>query len=150
MPIIPYSLLNCAFYLYKDSADALAGKNTGGTGFFVAISAADKADNLGHHYGVTNHHVAVSGGYSCVRINAGSGVEVIEFGPEDWLFQPGGDDIAVVPLNIRAPSQIATFLGEPYLLQEATADEERIGPGDEVFMVGRFVDLDARETNIPA
>jgi hypothetical protein len=147
MPIIPYSLLNCAFYLYKDKADALAGTDAGGTGFFLALPTPD---GLGHHYGITNYHVAVSGGYSCIRINRVSGLEVIEFGPDDWFFEPGKDDVAVVPLDIRQQGQIATFIGENLLLHPPAAAEERIGPGDDVFMVGRFVDLDARQTNIPA
>ena len=147
MPIIPYSLLNCAFYLYKDKADALAGEDAGGTGFFLSLRTAD---GLGHHYGVTNYHVAVKGGYSCVRINTVNGVEAFEFGPEEWLFEPGKDDIAVVQLDIRQQGHIATFIGDNLLLHPPAAAEERIGPGDDVFMVGRFVDLDAKQTNIPA
>lgn len=150
MPIVPYSLLHCAFYLYRDKADALAGKDAGGTGFFLALPTTGNLDTLGHHYGVTNHHVAVSGGYSCVRINTASGVEVFEYGPEDWLFEPGKDDVAVVPLDIRQKGHIAMFIGENLLLHPQAVAEERIGPGDDVFMIGCFVDLDARQTNTPA
>ena len=148
MPMIPAQFLNCAFFLYKNKESALAGENMGGTGFLVALPSPD--DNLGHHYGVTNYHVAVSGGFSCVRINTSTGVEVFEFGPEDWIFEPDGDDIAVVPLDIRQPGQIAFFIGGNLLHYQEEAIQARFGPGDDVFMVGRFVDIDAQQTNVPA
>lgn len=147
MPIIPYSLLNCAFYLYKDEADALAGKDTGGTGFLVATATED---GQGHQYGVSNYHVAVSGGYSCIRINTLRGLRVVALEPHDWVFEPGGDDVAVVPLDIREGDNIVTFIGSNLLLTPDAAAKEQVAPGDDVFMVGRFVDLDATTTNVPA
>jgi hypothetical protein len=147
MPIVPSAFTNCAFFLYRNKADADAGKNAGGTGFLVATTTDD---GLGHHYGVTNYHVAVSGGFSCVRINTANGTEVFEFGPEDWIFPPGGDDIAVVPLDLRQPGQVFLFIAEGLLLRPDVASEMRIGPGDNAFMVGRFIDIGARERNLPA
>jgi len=147
MPLIPSQLLNCAFFLYKNRDDALAGKGAGGTGFLIA---APSPDGLGHHYGVSNHHVAVSGLYSCIRLNAVSGPVVLEFGPEEWIFEPGKDDVAIIPLDIRQPGMLVTFVGTNLLLFPQAADEEKIGPGDDVFMVGRFVDIDATQTNVIA
>jgi hypothetical protein len=147
MPIVPYNILNSVFYLYRNRADAEAGTDAGGTGFFLAMPTDD---GLGHHYGVTNWHVAVRNGFSCVRINTTSGPEVIEFDPADWIFEANRDDIAVVPLSIRRQAQIAWFVGTQVILTREHEAHERIGPGDDVFMVGRFVDLDMRETNVPS
>jgi hypothetical protein len=147
MPIIPSPVLNCVFYLYKDKATAQAGIDAGGTGFFLAMPTAD---GLGHHYGVTNWHVAVKNGFSCIRINAANGPEVIELDPADWVFEPGSDDIAIAPLSIRRPEQVAMFVGTQIMLNRDNVASERIGPGDDVFMVGCFVDLNMRLTNVPA
>jgi hypothetical protein len=42
------------------------------------------------------------------------------------------------------------FVGTQLLVTEKHVADHRIGPGDEVFMVGRFVDLDMKRTNVPA
>src|SRR5690349_15985905 len=107
MPMVPYELLQCVFYLYKSKADADKGTNAGGTGFLVAMPTPD---GLGHQYGVTNWHVAVQHGYSCIRLNTRSGFDVFEYDPSDWIFDPGGDDIAIVPMEVRSPEHIAMFI----------------------------------------
>lgn len=146
MPVIPYSLLNCVFYLYKSKADAERGQSAGGTGFFVATPTQD---GRGHHYGVTNWHVAVD--FPVVRINTlNGGVETFEFGPEDWIFEAGKDDIAIVPLSLREPAHIAMFIGPQIFITPDHAANHKIGPGDDVFMIGRFVDLGINRTNVPA
>jgi hypothetical protein len=108
-------------------------------------------DGVGHHYAVSNYHVAVSRGYSCIRFNTASGgTEALEFGPEEWLFEPGKDDVAILPLDLRAEGLMLTFIQSNLLLFPQAAAEEKIGPGDDVFMVGRFIDIDAKRVNVPA
>src|SRR5262249_38679041 len=117
--------------------------------FLVALPSPD--GTLGHHYGVTNYHVAVSRGFSCVRINTVHyGTEVFEFDPSDWRFWPGGDDLAIVPIDVGDPDHVATFIGHSLLLSPEIAIGKRIGPGDDVFMIGRFIDIEAKEVNVPA
>jgi hypothetical protein len=82
MPVVPAKFLDTVFFLYKSEADAKAGKNAGGTGFFVALPTED---GLGHHYGVSNYHVAVRDGFSVIRMNtANGGVEIIDLQPDEW------------------------------------------------------------------
>lgn len=148
MPQIPSQFLHCAFHLYASAEDANKGKDTGGTGFLVSMPTDD---GLGHHYGVTNYHVAVSGGYSCIRLNTVDGAtDVITLGPEDWIYNSGGDDVAVVPLDLRTPGTLLTFIGVNLLFTPQACVDAKIAPGDDVFMVGRFIDLDATQTNIPS
>ena len=148
MPRIHRQHLDCVFYLYKSREDAEAGINIGGTGFLVATPTSD---GLGHHYGVTNWHVAVKSGASVIRLNTvDGGIDIIELGPEDWLFEPGKDDIAIAPLSIRRPEQKAWFIGISTFITRELADKFYFGPGDDVFMIGRFVDLDEKETNTPS
>ena len=40
----------------------------------------------------------MSGGASVIRINLlDGGTDTFEFGPEDWVFRPGGHDLAISP-----------------------------------------------------
>jgi len=147
VPRIHPNFASCVFYLYKSMEDARAGSNAGGTGFFVAMPTDDL---LGHHYGVTNWHVAVRDGFSVIRLNTSDGgVAFIDLDSSDWVFRQGGDDIAVVPLSIRDPSHKAFFLGSQFFLKEEDAAAIEFGPGDDVFMAGRFVDVDDQGENIP-
>lgn len=147
MPVIPSKFLDCVFYLYRSREDAESGKSAGGTGFFVAIPTEDQ---LGHHYAVTNWHVAVRYGFSVIRLNtADGGTDILEFDPEEWEFEDGKDDIAIVPLSIRDPAHKAYFIGTQVFLSERSAEEQAIGPGDNVFMIGRFMDIPAVKENVP-
>jgi hypothetical protein len=148
MPVVPAKFLDTVFFLYKSESDAKAGKNAGGTGFFVALPTDD---GLGHHYGISNWHVAVRGGFSVIRMNtANGGTEIIPLQPDDWEFIPGKDDVAVAPLSLREPHQIALFIGSNVFHAEEKMITPAIGPGDDVFMIGRFVDIDHTESNVPA
>jgi hypothetical protein len=148
MPALAPEILYAVFFLYRDAEDARAGKNAGGTGFLLATPTEDKR---GHHYGITNWHVAVKHGYSCIRINTTAGApEILAFGPEEWFFEPGKDDVAVIPLDLRRPGLLVYFIGSQVAVTEASAQEARIGPGDDVFMIGKFVDIESRETSTPA
>ena len=146
MPIIPRALLNCVVYLYRSKEDADAGENAGGTGFIAAMPTPDE---LGHHYIISNWHVAVQGGYSCFRINTAGGFETFEYGPEDWIFEPGGDDVAVLPVDLRSNLHMRMFLSTGIFVKAHEVEAEQIGPGDD-FMIGRFVDIEQKTTNIPA
>ncbi len=154
MPRIPDSVISGVFYLYSSRDDALAGRNPGGTGFIVRYDGTwGRLPSHGNHfYGVTNWHVACSRGFSVIRLNTkDGGTDVIELGPEDWHFLPGKYDIAVVPLaldhEIHDVSQVSThqFLRHP--------DEPgigHIGVGDDVFMIGLFIDHDGMSVNVPS
>jgi hypothetical protein len=147
MPVVPKEFRDCVFYLYKSREDAEQHKPAGGTGFLVAIPTED---GLGHHYGVTNWHVAVRDGFSVIRLNTRSGgTEILEFDPSDWVFESKKNDVAIVPLDIRDSSQKAYFIGTQFFLTEENAGSEEIGPGENVFMVGRFMDIDDRAANNP-
>lgn len=143
-------LLKSVFFLYRSVADAKAGTKSGGTGFLVATQFENYPDRL-HVYGVTNWHVAARGS-SIIRLNkVGGGHDIFEYGPDQWEFIPGGPDIAVIPLHIRFDNYEITYLDtKNWFLDEATAAGFEIGPGEDVFMVGRFIDYDGVETNKPS
>jgi len=149
MPKIVPWLLESVFYLYENRKDAEIGKPFGGTGFLVGVST--EIPNWGFIYAVTNWHVAVRGGASVIRLNKrDGGVDIIDYSPDQWIFKPGGYDIAIAPLPLIQDIHSAAVMSEQMLMSEELMRELEIGPGEDVFMIGRFVDHDGAGTNIPA
>jgi hypothetical protein len=71
---------------------------------------------------------------------------VLEFEPHDWEFEPGGPDVAVMPLGLQQLEEsIASVQTEPFV-----RPQHRLTVGDDVFMLGLFVDHAGISTNNPA
>jgi hypothetical protein len=154
MPRVPDQLLNGVFYLYASAEDARSGKNFGGTGFFVFFPERDGPSEgvRGWTYAVTNWHVAVRDGFPVMRVNTRDGkTEIFDFGPEDWEFDPRFD-IAIKSFSGILNREVHKFSVVPTrgFCSELMARNQNIGPGDDVFMVGRFVDHDGGQSNQPA
>ena len=151
MPYIPQNVINSVFYLYASVDDARAGRDPGGTGFLVWFPHLPGT----HVYGVTNWHVAVQNGFSVIRLNTNDGsVDVIDLGPEDWHFLPARQDVAVVPLSLGSEHAVSAVPSHDFAEKK---DDDRsfqrdplIGVGDDVFMIGLFVDHDGVTTNVPS
>jgi hypothetical protein len=143
-------ILDSVFFLYRSAEDAKAGKKSGGTGFLVSIPS-EARPGFGYVYAVTNWHVACHGA-SCIRFNNQDGTTtILEHGPEEWHFIPGKQDIAVLPLDVMLPTYKCFYLmTDRFFPKEEEIREEKFGVGDNVFMIGRFVDYDGAETNKPA
>lgn len=158
MPQIARNLLDTVIYLYGNETDAKAGKNFGGTGFLVSLQS-EMFPNRGaaYFYAVTNWHVAVRDGFSTIRVNNTDGtVDIFEFGPEDWHFLPKYD-IAVIPMPFDPSRQkaallpIEMFAGKDMFETFPGTDlGGMLGVGSDTFMIGRFVDHDGGQTNMPA
>jgi hypothetical protein len=161
MPRIPPDVIDTVFFLYESVEDAEAGRNPGGTGFIVQDHIPRRPfwhtpNVTRHYYAITNWHVAVSGVESppcpVIRLNTKDGTpDIVELGVDQWEFLPGKYDVAVTELNqlthnVHRYSSISTgmFLSE-------TASPDVIGAvGDDVFMLGLFVDHDGVTTNVPS
>jgi len=151
MPRIPEKVVRSVFYLYESEEDARAGINPGGTGFIVDTGInydpSTKGFSLPHFYGVTNWHVACDG-FPVIRLNTvDGGIDVLDFNPDQWEFLPGKYDVAVIPLSsldrTHDVNSISTGLFAP-------KDYNPYYIGDDVFMVGLFVDHAGETTNLPS
>jgi hypothetical protein len=142
MPRIQQQIIKSVFYLYRDKSSANNGIGAVGTGFIVGLQAGRKL----HYYGVTNKHVACKQGGSIVRLNTRKGVEFFHFGPEDWEFDPSGDDIAAVRLDLDVEKHEVSAI--PTNLFSRRGDPD-VGVGDDAFMIGLFADHEGREKNNP-
>jgi hypothetical protein len=149
MPRIPPYYLDNVCYLYDSEESARAGREFGGTGFLVTVRSEQFPKLLLWAYAVTNWHVACQGS-SVIRINTvDGGIDIFPFGPEDWEFDPRFD-IAVVPIPLVFKRHKYALMPTDAFLTREKMIEEMVGPGEDLFMVGRFVDHDGGQVNLPA
>ena len=148
MPRIPPKVLNTVFYLYKDRADAEAGNGIGGTGFIVGLST--EVPGVSFLYFVTNWHVVLRDRCSVVRLDKVDGEpDILEFDPNEWLSLTKYD-IAVTPGPAVSGTHKLAFIGEDGFLTREYKEHDKIGPGDDAFMVGRFVSHQGLNKSVPA
>lgn len=151
MPRISEQLLECVFYVYASEADADAGERNGGSGFIVGARSSRFRDRY-YPYAVTCRHVIADVGPSPVlRLNTkDGGKKVIPTNESDWHYHLAGDDVAACYISILPPPyQYRVIPADTFILTEEVMQARDIGPGDEVFMIGRVVDLEGRQFNTP-
>jgi hypothetical protein len=141
-------LLDCVIYLYPSKADAEGGKKAGGSGFIAGIES--EANPRGWLYAVTNRHVLEDGQSGTIRLNTrDEGVEIIETDLDDWD-RANEDDLAVCgPLPSQTTFRLSPVTEDVFVTPEII-ERYRIGPSDEVFMVGRFVNHAGQQSNTPS
>jgi len=156
MPRIPEHVIKSVFFLYRNRADAEACRNPGGTGFILATGLNHLTVSDGPaFYAVTNSHVACTGGFPVIRLDTlKGGTDIREFEPDEWQFIPYGPDVAMVPLELEYGLRHEI----PYVHAASFVPKPKwrgIGPyepcvGDDVFMLGLFVDHSGLTTNVPS
>jgi len=155
MPRIPDQMLDSVFFLYKNIEDARKGVDCGGSGFSVVmeyeITHRYQCYLIRHFYAVTNWHVALRDGFSTIRINThNGGIDFINIEPIDWEFDPKGDDIAIAEIDpdwfnhSLAPIPLRLIASQHELVEK-----HNIGLGDDVFMLGKFVEMNTSSKNNP-
>jgi hypothetical protein len=149
MPKIPKEFLNVVVFLYASADDAQAGQSRGGSGFIVSVPSPNP--RYSSWYCVTNWHVITRGhGSPVIRINTKDGkTDIFDFDCSEWIFLPEYD-IAAIPIDIDTRRHDITACPIDRFLDETTKRNQQIGPGDDVFMIGRFVDQEGIERNNPA
>jgi hypothetical protein len=154
MPRIPQSVINSVFFLYKSADDAKAGRDPEGSGFIVSYAETEGAQIRHTYYGVTNWHVACAGGAAVVRLNTpNGGTDVLDFNPDQWHFIPGKYDVAVIELSIDQSKHDVSAIPVTLFAQKMISghpEQQPFGVGDDVFMLGLFVDHDGITKNVPS
>ena len=149
VPRIADEMLQSVVYLYPSRQAAEQGLAAGGTGFIVAY-VSEKVANGFFLFAVSNKHVVADFGASVIRLNkTDGGVDIFELEPHEWYFT-NKQDLAIVPLKIDlAKHRVKAVPSSDFLTPDAIGAYD-IGPGDEVFMIGRFVRHDGRLINSPS
>jgi len=141
--------LDCVIYLYPDRPSAEAGKKIGGSGFLVGVESKGLPTNFWFLYAVTNKHV-VKGGATTIRLTTRDGkTDVIETDERSWTDHPDGDDLSVCLISFDPMVFKFHHVPRERFLTRDIIKSLNIGPGDETFVVGRFVSHEGKQQNRP-
>jgi hypothetical protein len=148
---IPPADLDVVFYLYPDRAAAESGRKIGGSGFWVGVQSG-KIEHLRWSYAVSNRHVVHRAGASTIRANSKDGrLAIFEREPTDWIEDPSGHDIAILPIvSTEVPGFSHMFVPIPMFATPNHVYDQVIGIGDDVFMIGRFINHEGTTRNTPS
>jgi hypothetical protein len=148
MPRLVDWVVDCCIYLYPSEADANRGERIGGSGFLFGIPTADEFGTF--VYAVSNWHVVRTN--PVIRLNTTDGkFEVIPLTVDDWHRHPDGEtDLAVALIDLSKPSRyLVRVINHTHLLTRDWIRKFGVGIGDDLFVVGRFVDHDGIQRNQP-
>jgi hypothetical protein len=155
MPRINERILECVFYIYPTREAAENGERAGGTGFFTHIVSEADPDEK-YVYAVTAKHVIddIKVDNPIIRVNKRDGWpeenRFIKTDRADWKrLLNAEDDITVYYIGVRATDSMFSIGVDEYLTVQQQIDLN-IGPGDDVFMVGRFINRDGGQENMPS
>ncbi len=76
-------------------------------------------------------------------------IDAIETDPTEWFWDPRGDDFAILPLSIHQGTHRYSLITEQIFMTEQDIVEYHIGFGDDVFMLGLFVDHNRGVRQVP-
>ena len=137
-------ILECPIYFYRSVNAALAGEKTGGTGFLVGIEIGEYVCV----YAVTNAHV-IRDGFAVIRINTVAGAtDIVDASGHTW-FAHFDEDVAVTEIELTE-QHLVRWLPESIFIEDNELTYHGIAPGNNIFMVGRFINLDGAQQNTPA
>lgn len=140
-------LLDATFFLYHSYEDAEQGTAAGGAGVVVGVPLTSRPE-LHVRYAVSNWHTVCKAGASVVRLGLPDGkTHIFEADPSEWTWLPGKQDLAAIPLRLPPDIRPAVI---PTALFVGIGEKSDVHVGDDVFMVGRFIDFDGHDTNKPA
>jgi hypothetical protein len=149
VPRIADEMLQSVFYLYPSREAAVQGHAAGGTGFIVAYDST-KVANTFFLFAVSNKHVVADFGASVIRLNkTDGGIDIIEMEPHEWHFT-NRHDLAIIPIRVDLAKHRVKAVPFKDLITPDAIRGHDIGPGDEVFMIGRFVKHDGKLVNSPS
>jgi len=72
----------------------------------------------------------------------------MDIDPKNWIDHKNADDLSACALNLPNSAEVAVISHLLFCNQEHIR-KYNIGPGDEVFMTGRFVNHEGRQKNLP-
>ena len=150
MPRIKDDVLECSVYLYTSGEAAISGKGSAGSGFLVSVPSEAIPDGQ-HVYAVTAAHVIDNG--ACVIRMTSRNVEMsLVSTPDDsWIRHPEGDDVAAAMLDLDSGAEECKSVPtESSFVTQDHITRLDIGLGDDVFLVGRLVNHEGKQRNLPS
>ena len=155
---IPNEIRKCVVFLGRTKKN---GPRWGATGFFYAVRLSDD-DPRPYSYLVTARHVIdgirdeIASGKTVdekvlVRMNLKSGgSHTFESSIDDWQFHPTKEvDVAAMPFSEPWFDDMDHLTFTYEMIDEELVESEGIGPGQDVFVTGLFVNHIGKHRNIP-
>lgn len=148
MPRIHNYIRDCVVYLYPSEDQAAQGEKIGGSGFLIQSRLACDPQSA-VMFAVTNKHV-IDKGATVIRLNRKDGrIAVAPYPKDRWITHPVGDDLAIVPITLEDHHQFSS-IGREHFINQSVIDKYDIGIGDDVFVVGRFINHEGKQRNEPS
>lgn len=150
---IPEEIRKSVFFVLFLTKD---GYKLAGTGFFVSMPVADDPNRM-FIYLITARHVIVEAkrasidGKIWLRVNTKTGFEYVVTEGSAWHTHSEDSSIDAAVLSWAPDSTHFDYMTIPnsLIVNEEIISKEAIGIGDEVFLVGLFVNHHGRKKNIP-
>jgi hypothetical protein len=150
VPRIPDQFLKSVVYLYPSEAAADDGERIGGTGFIVGVPVDESDHRWCVTVVVTNRHI-IDNGNMVVRLNTKhDGKDIIPLDNAKWFFHPAGDDLAACLIELDKEAHEIMFIPPGYFATKDRCENLKVGPGDDVFVVGRFISREGKQKNLPS
>ncbi len=158
MPRIEDRNLDGVAYLFRTEQEAQTRRKIGGSAFIVSRIIDGSEDAAGQRlyvpYLISNRHVVYEGGASVVSMNRRDGgpPDIFDFLQTDWSPHPADEDLIAICMHghLRKDIHRITHMPTQKFVTEEVVTEYQIGVGDEVFMVGRFINHQGGYENRPA
>lgn len=149
MPRIRDEWLECVVYLYPDEVTATARKRGGGSGFLIGVPSI--GPKLAWTYVVTARHVVdrLYGASEWLAVNTKSGgVTAFHIPYDNWHFHEESD-IAIAAAKMPKGS-LHKYIAQERFISEQRINDDGIGPGDDIFLVGRLITSAGKQKNTPS
>jgi hypothetical protein len=150
-------MLNSVAFLFRSEQEARERKRLGGTAFLIGRHIKGSDEVLGQPYYmpylVSNRHVVFDSSACVASVNRRDGgpPDIWDIDQNSWIAHPT-EDLAATPaisLYDRTKHRIS-FTEESKMLTPDLMAHLDVGVGEEVFMIGRFVNLQGETINLPA
>src|SRR5438477_3400396 len=151
MPRFNPEFFDQIFYLYPSVEAAQRGEAAGGTGVFVSVPVPNQSDRF-VVYACSNKHVVGASGCSVLRVNRIDGTsDVADGDPSMWAYDAHNDlAVTLVGVNVSVHRIKCLSLDAFVTRDEARDPSGPVGVGQNVFMIGRFINHDGKLINIPS
>lgn len=158
MPRIEERNLDGVAFLFRTADEARARERLGGCGFIVSRLIDGSEEAVGRRlyvpYLISNRHVVFNGGAAIASINRrdGNPPDIIDLLQTDWIPHPLGDDLIGICVHGHLNKDVhrITHIPTHQFVTKDVVAEYQIGVGDEVFMMGRFINHQGKYENRPA
>jgi hypothetical protein len=77
-------------------------------------------------------------------------VQIFAFNQNDWTDHPDLDDLSILPIQIDISKHKIKAIPATMFITKEIIEAHNIGPGDEAYMLGRFVAHDGKQKNTPS